>query len=246
MFAALACTLAVDDGSQGSARRPVVGAERPAVILLAPAQGNRYALGTEVLLYAEASDLGAGVAKVEFYDNFDGVIGTVNASNPNGDPTLSAIVPWTPPNAQTHFIRVQAFRADGTDSTREEVSIDVVEAPGASSNAPQQQSQAAPDAAETQPVQEAATAAEAPTQPVTNASLPATVNVQALNVRVAPDINAGIAATALNNGTQIQVVGRSTDNLWFATPISGGGVGWVFSNGLTVQGDSSTLPLVAP
>jgi hypothetical protein len=220
------------------------------VILLAPGQGNRYAQGTEVLLYAEASDLGAGVAKVEFYDNFDGVIGTVNASNPNGDPTLSAIVPWTPPSAQTHFIRVRAFRADGTDSTQQEVSIDVVEAQGASSSAPQQQSQAAPDAAETtqatQPVQEAATAAEAPTQPVTNASLPATVNVQALNVRVAPDINAGIAATALNSGTQIQVVGRSTDNLWFATPISGGGVGWVFSNGLTVQGDSSTLPLVAP
>ena len=130
LLTTLACSLAVDDGSQGATTRPIVGEDRPAVIFLAPVQGNRYALGTEVLLYAEASDLGAGVARVEFYDNFDGVIGSVAALNPNGDPTLSAIVAWTPPNAQTHFIRVKAIRADGTESTQRETSIEVVESTG--------------------------------------------------------------------------------------------------------------------
>jgi hypothetical protein len=185
---------------------------------------------------------------VEFYDNFDGVIATVAANNPDGDPTLTAIVPWIPPNAQTHFIRVQAFRADGTESSRDEISIDVVDVAGAPS--PQQTEDAASQQgavdAPTQPAQEAATAADAPpVQNTTNTSLTATVNVEALNVRVAPNINASIATTALTSGSQIQLVGRSADNLWFATPIEGGGVGWVFGQPLDIQGEASSLPLVA-
>ena len=92
---------------------------------------------------------------------------------------------------------------------------------------------------DSQPVQEAATAAEAPapTAPITNASLQAVVAVEVLNVRVAPDISAAIAQQALTNGTQIELVGRSEDNLWFATPLASGGVGWVFGDPLTVQGD---------
>lgn len=254
IVAALACNLAVDDGSLDEEARPIVGAERPAIVLLAPVQGNRYALGTEILLHAEVSDLGAGVVRVEFYDNFDGVIGTVAALNPNGDPALTAIVSWTPPSAQTHFIRVQAFRADGTESTRQEVSVEVVDSAGVPNPAPPQQSQDAPTSSpaeqgaidssqDTQPLQEA-TAAEAPTEPITNASLTAVVNVEVLNVRVAPDISADIARAALTNGTQIELVGRSADNLWFATPIASGGVGWVFGDPLNIQGDPSTLPLV--
>ena len=248
LLATLACSLAVDDGTQGGARRPVVGAERPAVVLLAPAQGNRYALGTRVLLYAEASDLGAGVARVEFYDNFDGVIATVAASNPNGDPTVTAIVPWTPPSAQRHFIRVQAFRADGTESSRQETFIEVVDVAGAPS--PQQTEdatsiQGAIDTP-TQTVPEAATAADAPpAQNTTSTRLTATVNVEALNVRTAPDINASIVSAALTNGAQIELVGRSADNLWYATPIESGGVGWVFGQPLQINGDPSSLPLVA-
>ena len=250
LMATLACSLAVDDGTQNGARRPVVGAERPAVVLLAPASGNRYALGTRVMLYAEASDLGAGVARVEFYDNFDEVIATVAASNPNGDPTVTAIVPWTPPSAQRHFIRVQAFRADGTESSREETFIEVVDVAGApvpqqTEDATSQQGAVQP-AQTTQPAQEAATAADAPpAQNATNTTLTATVNVEALNVRVAPDINASIATPAITSGVRIELVGRSADNLWYATPIEGGGVGWVFGQPLQIDGDPSTLPLVA-
>jgi hypothetical protein len=84
------------------------------VVWLAPKTGNRYAQGTPIQLYALARDLGTGVAKIEFYDNFDQIIATVTAPNPQGVPELSGIVTWTPTQPQLTFVRVRAFRADGT------------------------------------------------------------------------------------------------------------------------------------
>jgi len=245
MLAALACSLSAT-GSGEADTRPVVSEDRPAVVLLAPQSGERYAQGTTVLLHAQARDLGNGIAKIEFYDNFEAVISTVNASNPQGDPTLTALVEWQPPSAQRHFVRVKAFRADGSESQVQEVSIEVVEAA-----APAVQLNAAPvepvaEEAPAQPEQESEPAAQSQDEPAQEApsTLQAVVVLDVVNVRVAPDVTAQIAQTPLTGGTTITLVGRSADNLWFATPLASGSVGWVFGDTLTIQGDGAALPLV--
>lgn len=128
VWSSLACAVSVGGGTTDSSG-PCPDADLPCVVFLAPTVGDTYALGVPILLHAQAQDSGTGIAKIEFYDNFEAVIGSVAASNPQGDPTLNAIVAWDAPSAQTHFVYVQAFRADGTASPRKEISVQVVQPP---------------------------------------------------------------------------------------------------------------------
>jgi hypothetical protein len=54
-----------------------------------------------------------------------------------------------------------------------------------------------------------------------------------------------MAMSPLANGDQVVVVWRSADNLWYAIEVPGGGYGWIFAEGLQVEGDPSTLPLAS-
>lgn len=258
LLTSFACSVAARDSQANQDTRPIVEENQLRIVFLAPASGSRFALGAWVLLYAEALDTGAGVAKIEFYDSFDAVIGTVEATNPQGDRRLTALFPWQPTTVQIHLIKAKAFRADGTPSNTAEVTIEVALSQSGTQLPPPAQptsdlTQTPPaspqaavtqDAAAAQPTAPAAGAGggEAPQVPVT---LQAVVSAEALNVRVAPNTTAAIAASALTTGTRIQLVGRSQDGLWYATPLAAGGVGWVFAEALTVEGDPATLPLAA-
>ena len=252
ILTSLACSLSVGDAPAMVNDPQALNEDRPSVLLLSPAQGNRYAVGTEIFLHAEAADLGAGVAKIEFYDNFDEVIGLVNAINPDGDPRLTAIVPWQiPSEAQTHFVKARAFRVDGTQSGLEEVAIEAVipdplQQPPTQTPSPVPSITPSPDPnAGANPV-----ATEPPSDngesaaPITT-TLAATVNVDAVNVRVAPATNAQIAAPPLQNGTTIELVGRSEDSTWVTYLLPSGNAAWVFAAQLDINGAPSTLPLVA-
>ncbi|MBZ0310109.1 MAG: hypothetical protein K8I82_28875, partial [Anaerolineae bacterium] len=126
MTASFACTLAVGNTSEESVVRPVLASDRPAVILIAPKNGSRYALGTEILIYAEAGDLETGVARIEVFENFDTPVGKIETATPQEK--LAGTVRWKPTIPQTYLIRVQAFRADDTPSSPQEISIEVVAA----------------------------------------------------------------------------------------------------------------------
>jgi hypothetical protein len=254
LFATLACALSAE-GVNFDDPRPILSEDKPSIVFLAPASNSRYAAGAQIQLFAEAQDLGAGVARIEFYDNFDSIIGTVNATNSGGDPILQAIVPWTPIEAQRHFIKAKAFRADNTSSTQAEVIIEVVAVPGLTLPAAQT---AATPTAEPQPTATQAAASAAPTDASTSAqvapppttaaavTVQARVTVEVLNVRVAPRTDADMAALPLAANTTIQLVGRSEDNRWFATPLPSGSAAWVWANSLEiVEGDAAALPLVA-
>jgi hypothetical protein len=246
LLASVACSLAVSTPDKPSDNRPVIREDRPAIAFLNPVTGDKYALGTQIILYAEARDLGAGIARVEFYDNFDALIGTVNAASPAGVPSLSARYTWQPLSAQIHFIKAKAIRADGTESPLQEIQIEVVEV-GPVPTAPPSP---IPSNETTPPqvTEEAVSQGERQSQPVTPAvagsvTLQAVVSVEVVQVRVRPDQTAEIAGL-LSSGQTIPLVGRSADNLWYATPMQTGGYGWVFGNLLQISGDPSTLPLV--
>lgn len=263
----LACNLSVNSGTGGQNTAPA-DPNRPQVAFVAPQTGAKYAAGAPILLYAQASD-SQGISRVEFYDNFETLISSVEV--PNGpQPSFLAQHLWTPPSAQTHILRVQAFRADGVGSPAAEVVIEVVDLPAgvnlpqaalSAESAPQPSPEvqaaatlapspdpstpaAAPDAGagggEAPPPAPEITATPSPS-PVT--SLNARVDVEATNVRVAPSVNAQMAMTPLQSGDQVVLVWQSSDNLWYAIELPTGGYGWIFSESLQVEGDPSTLPL---
>jgi|GEM_PF-4471426 len=84
----------------------------------------------------------------------------------------------------------------------------------------------------------------APANENATGTLPAVVAIP-LNVRVAPNVSAELATNPLQQGATLELIGRSEDNLWFAITLSTGGTGWIFGDGVTVDGDPMTLPLVA-
>lgn len=260
LLATLACSFAVaNDSTDATDLRPVVDEARPAVTILSPRADETYALGTTVLLLAEARDLTSGVTEIIFLDNFDGEIGRVTASNVAGDGILTGVVEWQPPTAQRHFIKAQAVRADGVRSDIREVSILVAAVEGfqpAAQSAPQTDADA-PVSEITAPTQttvsnepqptatdEPITQEPAPAEPESTGTLQGTTTVT-INIRVAPNTAAAIAANPLQPNTTIDLIGRSEDNLWYAIPLSTGGTGWVFGSGVTVNGDPNQLPLVA-
>lgn len=229
-----ACTLAVGSGeSQDS--RSILTDDRPSVALLIPTNGSHYALGTEILIYAEARDLGAGVVRIEFIDNFDNKIGTVTATQ--AQPELKGTVRWKPIAAQTYLIRAQAYRTDDTASHPQEISVVVEEKQGV---VVVNSTQDAPN-----PTQSTST-----TNSATNAPpailLEGVVRTNALNVRSEPNTNAARIAPAVTDGEVIQLVGRSEDQAWYLIRLENGDFGWVFGEFVEVRGDANTLPTVKP
>jgi hypothetical protein len=231
MTASFACSLAVDDGSDGENTRPVLEVDRPAVILIAPKNGSRYVLGTEISIYAEARDLGSGVARIEVFEDFDTPIGKIEAAAPQEE--LSGVIKWKPIVPQTYLIRVQAFRADDTASSPQEISIEVVASDGVNA---------------AQPAVNATEAVlDTSLTPVPVVTLEGVVRgASALNVRSQPDANSARIAQAVSEGEVMQLIGRSEDQQWYLIRLANGDFGWVFGQFVVVNGDPNTLPTVKP
>lgn len=238
----LACALAVETGEEpANEQRPRLSNNAPSVVLLAPGRGNTYALGTDITLYAEARDVAGQLERIEFYDNFGQTIDTIRASSPTD--TLSATITWQPPNAQTHIIGAQAFRADDTASNLQEVAVTVVgENPVNDNN----NTTTEEDAASTDDDPQPSTTQAIPTAETDlEVTLTGVVRADALNVRVGPSSDAGIAAQPYTSGEEIEVVGRSEDGEWFVTPLDNGSFAWVFARFVELDGDAESLPLIA-
>lgn len=256
LLTSLACSLsATVDENSDVPKQSIVNTERPTVVLLAPQTGNQYAVGVDILLHAEARDLGTGVARIEFYDSFDAMIGTVNAQNPQGDSRLSGTVTWRVPSAQSHLLSARAFRADNTQSGLAEIVIEAVNVNNAPiipavsnlnvTQPPNPQPAATTQTDQSSTTQPTPTTSSSQPTPTTLPALNATIiNANSLNIRVGPNVNSDIV-NVIQRGTTLQIVGRNDDNLWYATPLPNGSYGWVFGQYLDFDGDPSTLPLVA-
>lgn len=256
LLATLACALAPQGANPSADNRPSLSDARPALIIIAPQSGQRYALGAEIHLYAEAQDPQGGVARIEFYDNFDEIIGTVNASSPNGERNFSGEIRWRPPTTQRHFIRARAFRADDTASNLQEVSIEVVPLEGF--QAPPAQTESTPEsetdieaetAPETQELLPPPPETDSETAPEVSGGLSAVVTTQVLNVRVAPRVDSVMAGPVLTAGTRIELIGRNEDGQWFAIQLPSGSIAWIYggtnvSPTLQIEGDAGSLPFV--
>jgi hypothetical protein len=230
---ALACSLgnAADNAAQSIQSKPLVA-------ILAPVNGSTYAEGVQVELHAVAQEAGPGVARIEFRVD-DTPVATVNASNPDGQPTLDARASWVATDKRSHLITVEAFRADGSSLGLSDVAVKVTDAPAGGST---------PPASGGTPSTPIPTLTSAPILPTATSTVPLTgpiarATVGGLNVRQGPDTvfpTVGILA----QGEAVQIVGRNADGSWWAVSYAGG-TAWVFAALTTTEGDVSQVPLVA-
>lgn len=221
--ATLACTLTTSPANESQKRLE----RAPLVLVLAPVNGSTYAEGTRVALYAIAQDTGSGVTRLEFRIN-DVPIGSVTADNPAGVPSLLARAEWIASEQRRHLLTVEAFRADGSSLGVNDVSLQVIQAPGFTEAAPVTPPQSTP----------------APTAPESSTTGPfARIAVNDLNVRAGPGTSYAVLGT-LALGSQVSVTGRTADDTWLAISFSNT-TGWIFRELVTVEGDLSAVPVLA-
>ncbi|MBI5930091.1 MAG: SH3 domain-containing protein [Chloroflexi bacterium] len=234
LLVTLACNLISEDSA--TSEKPLLTEDRPTVLILAPANGNTYAVGAEVTIHALARDLGAGVARIEVTIDIPGqpVILTQESANPAGEPRLEAILTWAAAGNRAYLVNAQAFRADGTASAVATTSIMIKPAPDIPPPA------ATSDQSSTTGGSQPAATEEAGIVP----NLPGLAGI----VNVPAPVRQGPGTTyeqvrEYNQGQSITVVGRSTDSAWYVIQVDAG-YGWILTTFVTVTGDPSTLPVV--
>jgi hypothetical protein len=243
-MATLACTL-VTEGTITDTDR-LVREDRPALVLLAPVTGNVYAAGTEVTLHAIATDIEGTVSRIEFIIDLPGEekVLVYPSDNPEGEPSLEAVVTWEAFGNQTYIVHAHAYRAagdpndpvDDIPSNEGLTSITVID-PSSTGPIPD-----TPPVDETPEVTENAPTDDSTIDLDSLQVIVASVSAIAAPVRQGPGVTYNLIQN-LSQGTMIEVVGRSEDLVWFAIRLDNG-VGWVFTDVIDFPGSINDLPVI--
>ncbi|MBN2303764.1 MAG: SH3 domain-containing protein [Anaerolineae bacterium] len=233
VISTLACNMGTASDNTSDAGDAV---EFPLVLLVAPVNSSEYAEGAEVALHAIALDSLAGVARIEFRVN-DFPVGEVLAGQPEGQPSLDAVVMWQAAGPTGHLITAEAFRPDGSSLGLDDVTVRVIgrsnseSAPGANGAPPQ------------------ATAIPTPTIPLPadllspdDGPVAWVISNTPLNVRQGPSQEYAAIGT-LAPGSEVRIIGRNVDSSWWAIEYADE-TAWIFANLTDTEGDLSQLPLI--
>ncbi len=241
--ASLACSLTNEENLEGGGK--LVVDERPALVLLAPANQNDYLAGTKVTFHAQARDVGAGIVRIEFTVNVPGDPVKLIETTPNGEPqaSLEAILEWTAVGNQTYLVEAVAYRSDGTPSNLEQLSIKIYDPNPPANNVPD-----AGDTGNTSSDDSQNTSTDTSSAEPVDIAIDAPAGVAGvivgtdIQIRQGPDTSFQAVVT-YSDGQAIEIVGRSADNLWYVIRV-GEGFGWVFFQSVQADVAIETLPLV--
>ena len=127
---ALVCALVVAcSGASPATQTAPAAAGQPSVTVSAPLPGATVFVGAEVPVLISATDT-VGVSRVDL--SVDGVtVDTYTTPAPQGQPSVSAQLHWTPLTAGAHALTVTAYRQDGTASSPAVVAVTVSSQAGA-------------------------------------------------------------------------------------------------------------------
>lgn len=234
----LACSLTSGAGNDGIDMQTV-----PLVLLLAPENNSTFAEGTSVEFYALAQDTEGRVARIEFRVDDVALADTVS-TNDSDQVTVFGNVAWTAAGQSKHIVTVEAFRSDGLSLGLVDHVVTVVQTPlaGVVSGSPSVNLLAGPDSSTSVPTPTPADSASQADMGIFTGPT-AVVIVAELNIRQGPDTGYPPVGT-LKKGDRVQIMGRNGDSSWWAVAYSGG-TAWVFAELVTLEGDASTVPLVA-
>lgn len=238
LVATLACSL-VSEATISSEDR-LVSDQRPALLVIAPANQSTYAAGSPVIFHAIAKD-SIGVSRVEFIINLAGGDEKLvyETDDPDGEPYVEAIVEWEATGNQVYLASARAYRpsglpedpADDIGSNEVLFSFGVVPPPTIDE----------PDIALTPEVTDE-TPTPLPDLPAIDGVIQGAAEVP---VRQGPSTDYPIIQT-LAVASPVQIVGRSLDSVWLVIQLDGA-YGWVFRDAVQFEGTLDDLtPVEAP
>ena len=197
-------------------------AQPPVIVIESPSDGQEFVVGDEILVAVLAADI-IGVNRVQlFADNQ--IVRTVSSESPQGNPTLEAVLNYSPQRDDIGRISLRALAYRGSIvSEPAEITVLVRESPAQILATPAQQG-------------------DFPFIP-DDGVCRALVNV-GLNFRRGPGTGFAII-TVLSSGTLATISGRNSEHSWWRLDVNSQ-AGWVSGDYTTEYGDCSAVPVVAP
>ncbi|MBN2469734.1 MAG: SH3 domain-containing protein [Anaerolineae bacterium] len=235
--AALACNLSGTPADPAEEAQPQ-GANAPVVDIRVPINGMSFAEGSNVIVQVVGTDSGSGVSRIELLID-DVVVSSSEAPTASGQSAYMVNFEWPAQGVGAHSISAVAMRQDGTASTPEMISINVVQAQP--TEVPTPLPTATPEVQPTEEPEEEPTE-EPEERPTATPSGPQAETSAGVNVRSGPGTGYDVIGSLLA-GTDLEVTGRNADNSWFRVPYYNA-EGWVFGGLLNVSGDVNTLPVI--
>ncbi len=223
----------------------------PVVAIGAPSPNATYLEGVVVNIQATVSNAGKDIDRVEIV--IDGATAaTLTQPNPEGAATFNVTHGWSASGVGTHSISVVAYRADGSSSTPDSVSISVIAQNSQPTTNQPTISGANPLALPTvtlnsQPNQPTNPPQPTiPSQPTTppaspTPSTPTASFAQGVNVRRGPGLEFDPPIGAFAAGQTTDILAVNPAGSWYKVRY-GGGEGWVFAALTTAAGDIASLP----
>jgi hypothetical protein len=229
----------------------------PVVRLASPLPNSTFLEGVSVNIQAQITNAGPDINRVEvLVDN--AIIATLTSPNTTGAAAFSVTQSWLAAGAGQHVIAVTAFRADGSSSAPVSANLNVV-AQGAplqpASATPVTGSPAQPTSGAgvqvttppqaTTPPQQPTTPPQPTAVPPTNTpSVPIATFNQGANVRSGPSTLFNPPIGSFAAGATADILGVTPAGDWYKIRYYNGD-GWVFSQLITVSGDTSRIPVDA-
>lgn len=235
-FGTLACNL--------SFTVPAEVSGPPPLIFIAPENNSQIAEGATIQIAVRVQDLsGPGVARVDFAVD-DQALGSLLTANGQGQKTFTALQIWTATGARGHLITATAYRADNTQISSANITVNVipltVQQPTTGVIPTVQPS------ASTVTSPPSATSAGPTSPPPPPSQAQAKITTVFLNVRSGPGATYN-SLGVVKAGDIVTILGRNEDRTWWAIQSQTGLRGWILNNPayIDISGNTANVPLAA-
>lgn len=203
------------------------------LLLTEPVNGASYQVGGMVQVRSQITSTD-GAAQVDLLVNGE----VVRSDSPS--PVLyqaSLLQPWMPAQAGTYTVQTQMTTTSGAKALSEQVTIQVGSFAGSTELSP-----GTITVTVTSPPE--STITPSPTFTFTPAP-PIVTAFQDANCRFGPGQVYDISGYLLS-GESAPIMGRNAETIWWVIQLSSGATCWVWDGTISVSGDTSAVPVIAP
>lgn len=236
LFIAVACNLG-GSATPTPTPEPILTSEptgKPRVSIVSPSSGAEFTVDEPVLVSVNATD-SVGITRIQLFAE-GAVVKTITAEDPAGEPTLSALLDYTPRAAGEVNLQVLAFR-NSTPSDPVEIAIVIMDEDTSSGSGNSGSGNSGSGSSGSGSSGSGGTGIQIPNDGICRAL----TNV-GLNFRSQPTTAVDNIITTLPAGTLAPIIARLPDNSWWKLQF-GINVGWVSAQFTTEYGICSNVPV---
>ncbi|MCA9884657.1 MAG: SH3 domain-containing protein [Anaerolineae bacterium] len=234
LFIAVACNLG-GSATPTATPEPILTTEptgKPRVSIVSPSTGAEFTVDEPVLVSVNATD-SVGVTRIQLFAE-GAVVKTITAEDPAGEPTLSALLDYTPRASGEVNLQVLAFR-NSTPSDPVEIQIVVLDEDTSSGGSSGSGSSGSSGSGSSGSGSSGGIS-------IPNDGICRALTNVGLNFRSQPTTAVDNIITTLPAGTLAPIIARLPDNSWWKIQF-GINVGWVSAQFTTEYGICTNVPV---